>query len=249
MAYIRIIPCLDVHEGRVVKGIQFADLRDAGDPVENARRYSDAGADELAMLDISATLEGRDTMLELVTRVADAIDIPLTIGGGIRSLADAQRLIAAGATRVSINSAAVKRPELIREIAEGCGPDAVILAVDAAWLDDEGRYEVVIAGGTEGSGLEVADWARQGEALGAAAILLTSRDRDGSRSGYDNRLNRLVSDAVSIPVIASGGAGKIEDFRDAVIEGGVDAVLAASLFHFGEIEIPALRAYLDALDA
>lgn len=239
----RIIPCLDVKDGRVVKGVNFIDIRDAGDPVEAARAYNDAGADELVFLDISATLEGRGTMLDVVEQVASQVFIPLTVGGGIRTLEDIRRILQAGADKISLNSAAVQDPELVRTAAQRFGSQCVVVAIDVR-RNTSGTYEVLIAGGTRTTGLDALEWARRAEALGAGEILLTSMDRDGTKAGYDLEITRQIADAVNIPVIASGGAGCLSDFADAVTEGGAQAVLAASLFHFGEVSIPVLKQYL-----
>lgn len=239
----RIIPCLDVKNGRVVKGVNFISLRDAGDPVEAAKAYNLSGADELVFLDISATLEDRGTMLEMVGRVADEVFIPFTVGGGIRSVEDIRAILQAGADKISLNSAAVADPGLITRAAEAFGSQCVVVAIDVR-LRPAGDYEVVVAGGTRPTGKEAVAWAREAERLGAGEILLTSMDRDGTKSGYDNRITRLIADAVGIPVIASGGAGSMADFYDGIVEGGAEAVLAASLFHFGEIEIMDLKRYL-----
>ncbi len=238
----RIIPCLDVHAGRVVKGVNFVNLRDAGDPVEAARAYDAAGADELVFLDITATFEARSIMLDIVKRVAESVFIPFTVGGGVRSLEDARELLLAGADKVSVNSAAVRRPELIRELSEHFGSQAVVLAIDAKQKNDS--WEVYVKGGREPTGLDAVEWAREGERLGAGEILLTSMDKDGTKAGYDLALTRAVAEAVSIPVIASGGAGTMEHFLEAFTEGRADAALAASVFHFGEIPIPELKRYL-----
>jgi len=238
----RIIPCLDVHAGRVVKGVNFVNLRDAGDPVEAARAYDAAGADELVFLDITATFEARSIMLDIVKRVAESVFIPFTVGGGVRSLEDARELLLAGADKVSVNSAAVRRPELIRELSEHFGAQAVVLAIDAKQKGDS--WEVYVKGGREPTGLDAVEWAREGERLGAGEILLTSMDKDGTKAGYDLALTRAVAEAVSIPVIASGGAGTMEHFLEAFTEGKADAALAASVFHFGEIPIPELKRYL-----
>ncbi len=238
----RIIPCLDVHAGRVVKGVNFVNLRDAGDPVEAARAYDAAGADELVFLDITATYEARSIMLDIVKRVAESVFIPFTVGGGVRSLEDARELLLAGADKVSVNSAAVRRPELIRELSEHFGAQAVVLAIDAKQKGDS--WEVYVKGGREPTGLDAIAWAREGERLGAGEILLTSMDKDGTKAGYDLALTRAVAEAVSIPVIASGGAGTMEHFLEAFTEGKADAALAASVFHFGEIPIPELKRYL-----
>ncbi len=238
----RIIPCLDVHDGRVVKGVNFVNLVDAGDPVEAARAYDAAGADELVFLDITATVEARSTMLEIVARVAESVFIPFTVGGGIRSLEDARALLLAGADKVSVNSAAVFRPELITELASHFGSQAVVLAIDAKRRGE--GWEVFVKGGREPTGLDAVAWAREGVRRGAGEILLTSMDKDGTKSGYDLELTRAVSEAVEVPVIASGGAGAPSHFADAFTRGRADAALAASVFHFGEIPIPELKRYL-----
>ncbi|GAB4481982.1 MAG: imidazole glycerol phosphate synthase subunit HisF [Anaerolineae bacterium] len=238
----RIIPCLDVRAGRVVKGVNFVDLRDAGDPVEHARVYDAEGADELIFLDITATHEGRDTMLDVVRRVADAIFIPFGVGGGIRSVEDMRDTLLAGADKTAINSASVRDPALITAGAERFGSQCVVVAIDARW--DGRRYEVVINGGRIPTGLDAIEWAREVEQRGAGEILLTSMDRDGTQAGYDLRLTQAVAEAVSIPVIASGGAGTPEHFYEALTEGRADAALAASLFHFRELSIGALKEYL-----
>ncbi len=238
----RIIPCLDVHAGRVVKGIHFVNLRDAGDPVESAKAYNLAGADELVFLDITATHEERATLLDIATQVAEQVFIPFTVGGGIRSLNDARALLLAGADKVSVNSAAVKRPELIRELSDHFGNQAVVLAIDARKRGNS--WEVYVAGGRTPTGLDALKWAEDGAQLGAGEILLTSMDTDGTRAGFDIALCRAVSEVVGIPVIASGGAGSKEHFAEVLKEGIADAALAASVFHFGEIPIPALKEYL-----
>jgi cyclase len=227
----RVIPCLDVDKGRVVKGIEFVDIRDAGDPVELAARYQDEGADELVFLDITASHERRETVAELARRCADEVFIPFTIGGGIRSAEDAQAVLDAGADKVSVNSAAVARPELIGEMAEVFGAQCVVLAIDAR-ARGEG-YEVVVNGGRVETGCDAVEWARQGAERGAGEILLTSMDRDGTEDGYELELTRAVADAVDIPVIASGGAGTLDHLVEAVEDGGADAVLCASIFHYG----------------
>jgi len=230
----RVIPCLDVDAGRVVKGTNFVDIRDAGDPVELAMRYEDEGADELCFLDITASSDQRATVVELARRTADDVFIPFTIGGGIRSVADAQAVLDAGADKVSVNSAAVARPELIDELAETFGAQCVVLAIDArARGGEEGGYEVVVHGGRSPTGRDAVAWARAGVDRGAGEILLTSMDRDGTEDGYELALTRAVADAVEVPVIASGGAGRLEHLVDAVVEGGADAVLCASIFHYG----------------
>jgi imidazole glycerol-phosphate synthase subunit HisF len=239
----RIIPCLDVKGGRVVKGVNFINIRDAGDPVEAAKAYNAAGADELVFLDISATLEERGTMIDVVRQVAEQVFIPFTVGGGIRTLEDIRLTLQAGADKISLNSAAVLDPDLVRTASERFGSQCVVVAIDVRRRPD-GSFEVVIAGGTRPTGLEAASWAKQVEKLGAGEILLTSMDRDGTKSGYDLEITRKIADAVSIPVIASGGAGTLADFYDAVTAGGAEAVLAASLFHYGEISIIQLKNYL-----
>jgi imidazole glycerol-phosphate synthase subunit HisF len=227
----RVIPCLDVDKGRVVKGTNFVDLRDAGDPVELAARYQDEGADEIVFLDITASHEGRDTIVELARRSADEVFIPFTIGGGIRSAADAQAVLDAGADKVSVNSAAVARPELIGELAEVFGAQCVVLAIDARARGGDG-YEVFVNGGRTATGLDAVQWAREGVAGGAGEILLTSMDRDGTEDGYELELTGRVADAVDVPVIASGGAGTLSHLVEAVERGRADAVLCASIFHY-----------------
>lgn len=239
----RIIPCLDVKGGRVVKGVNFVNIRDAGDPVEAARAYNAAGADELVFLDISATLEDRGTLLEVVRQVAEQVFIPFTVGGGIRTLEDIRAILQAGADKISLNSAAVENPELVRTAAERFGSQCVVVAIDVR-RNSSGRYDVLIAGGTRATDLDALEWAKRVEALGAGEILLTSMDRDGTKSGFDLDITRQIADAVRIPVIASGGAGQLADFYDGLVAGGAEAVLAASLFHFNEIAIPQLKSYL-----
>lgn len=236
----RIIPCLDIHAGRVVKGVNFVHLRDAGDAVEQAAAYDQAGADELVFLDISATVEGRDTMVQVVERVAERVFMPLTVGGGIRSVEDMRRLLLAGADKISLNSAAVRSPQLIAAGAERFGSQCMVLAVDAR-QHSPGRWRVVIDGGRTDSGLDVVDWCQQAVALGAGEILLTSMDRDGTLAGYDLALTRAVAQAVPVPLIASGGAGRWQDFADVLSNGGADAALAASLFHDGVLAIGDLK--------
>jgi imidazole glycerol-phosphate synthase subunit HisF len=241
----RIIPCLDIAEGRVVKGVNFINLRDAGDPVEQARLYNAAGADELVFLDITATHEGRATMIKTVERVAGEVAMPLTVGGGIRSVEDMRALLMAGADKVSINSAAVRQPDLLRQGAERFGAQCIVLAIDARRRTaDTPGWEVVINGGRIGTGLNAVDWAQQAVALGAGEILLTSMDADGTLAGYDLELTRAVAEAVDVPVIASGGAGSPLDFADVFTLGKADAALAASLFHDGKLTIPDLKADL-----
>jgi cyclase len=244
---VRVIPCLDVKDGRVVKGVQFVELRDAGDPVEQARAYDAAGADELMFLDITASHEGRGAILDVIARTADVCFMPLGVGGGVRTVEDARRILRAGADKVSINTAAVENPGLIGAAADAFGAQAVVLAIDAKRALDRDGWEVFTYGGRKGTGMDVVEWAVRGVALGAGEILLTSMDRDGAKSGYDVSLLRAVSDAVSVPVIASGGAGSAGHLVEAVREGGADAVLAASIFHFGEISVgEAKQSMLDA---
>lgn len=238
----RVIPCLDVAEGRVVKGTNFVNLRDAGDPVELAERYDAEGADELVFLDITATSDARDTIVDLARRTADNVFIPFTIGGGIRSVADAQAVLDAGADKVAVNSAAVKRPELINELADVFGAQCVVLAIDSKWRDD-GTAEVFVAGGRTPTGVETVAWAAEGVERGAGEILLTSMDRDGTNIGYDLKLTSAVSEAVSVPVIASGGAGTLEHLAEA-LEAGADAALAASIFHYGTYSLAETKAFL-----
>jgi cyclase len=230
----RVIPCLDVDAGRVVKGVRFVDIRDAGDPVEVARRYDEQGADEITFLDITASSDDRDTMVHVVEAVASQVFIPVTVGGGIRSLEDIRRMLNAGADKVSINTAAVQRPEFVAEASRRFGSQCIVVAIDAKQVDGEARWEVYTHGGRRATGLDAVEWARKMDALGAGEILLTSMDRDGTRDGFDLALTRAVSDAVRIPVIASGGVGRLEHLVDGVLRGGADAVLAASIFHFGE---------------
>lgn len=239
----RIIPCLDVKDGRVVKGINFVNLRDAGDPVEQAIVYDRERADELVFLDISATHEGRGIMREVVRRVADAVFIPFTVGGGIRTTEDMRAMLAAGADKISINSAAVRDPALISRGAERFGSQCIVVAIDAR-RRREGWWEVVVNGGRIPTGLDAIEWARRAEALGAGEILLTSMDADGTTEGYDIPLTRTISQAVSIPVIASGGAGRKEDFLVALTEGGADAALAATLFHYKQLTVGDVKAFL-----
>jgi len=237
----RIIPCLDVDGGRVVKGVNFVDLVDAGDPVELAARYDAEGADELVFLDITASSDARDTTVDMAARVAEQVFIPFTIGGGIRSVEDARRLLRAGADKVSVNTSAVERPELISEIAATFGSQCVVLAIDARRRDD-GSAEVFTHGGRTSTGWDVVEWARRAESLGAGEILLTSMDRDGTKAGFDCELTAEVSDVVGIPVIASGGVGTLQHLVEGVTEGHADAVLAASIFHFDEHTIAAAKA-------
>jgi cyclase len=244
----RIIPCLDVDRGRVVKGVNFVHLRDAGDPVEVARRYEEQGADELVFLDISASHEGRAILLDVVRRVAEEVFMPFTVGGGIRTLDDATRLIQAGAEKVSINSAAVKTPELIAAVSRKFGRCATVVNIDPRRVQRDGReaWEVHIHGGRVPTGLEAVAWARRVEELGAGEVVLTSMDADGTKAGYDLPMTRAVSDSVRIPVVASGGAGSPEHVYQALTAGGADAALAASIFHYNEYGIGATKAYLAA---
>ena len=239
----RISPCLDVKDGRVVKGVNFVGLRDAGDPVELAKYYSDAGADEIVFLDITATHEARKTVADVVERTAEQVFVPLTVGGGIRTLEDFQVLLRAGADKISVNSAAVRDPELIARAAERFGSQCVVLAIDAKRREN-GRFEVVVNGGRVFTGLDAVEWAREGERLGAGEILLTSMDADGTKAGFDLDMTRTVTQAVSIPVIASGGCGSLEHFAQVFEQTGCDAALAASLFHFGELTVEQVKAYL-----
>ncbi len=243
----RIIPCLDIKDGRVVKGVHFENLRDAGDPVAQARLYDEQGADELVFLDISATPEGRATTVELVAQVADQVFMPFTVGGGIGSVAQMRRLLLAGADKVSVNSAAVRNPDLITEGALRFGSQCIVLAIDARRVSGPGepsRWEVYISGGRVPTGLDAVEWAVRGVEKGAGEILLTSMDADGTLAGYDVELTRAVADAVPVPVIASGGAGQPEHFAEVLTQGRADAALAASLFHDGVLRIPDLKAYL-----
>lgn len=240
----RIIPCLDVKDGRVVKGTNFVALRDAGDPVEAAKAYNAQGADELVFLDITASYQARNIILDMVSAVAKQVFIPFTVGGGIRSVDDFTALLRAGADKVSVNSAALKNPELIRQAAQKFGSQCVVCAIDAK-RKDSGNWTVYLNGGRVDTGKDALLWAKEAEMLGAGEILLTSMDCDGVKNGYDLELTRQISEIVNIPVIASGGAGKLEHFYDAFTIGKADAVLAASLFHFGEITIPELKRYLN----
>lgn len=240
----RIIPCLDVKAGRVVKGVNFVDLRDAGDPVEIARAYDQAGADELVFLDITASSDQRETVVDMVSKVAEQVFIPFTVGGGIRTVDDFKRLLRAGADKVSVNSSAIDHPELVREAALKFGSQCVVVAIDAKRRPDGTGWNIYKHGGRLDVGIDAVDWAKQMEALGAGEILLTSMDGDGTKAGYDLELTRAVAEAVSIPVIASGGAGTLEHFYEALTEGKADAALAASLFHFKELEIKEVKTYL-----
>jgi cyclase len=242
----RIIPCLDVDAGRVVKGVNFVDIRDAGDPVEVAQRYNQQGADEITFLDITATHEGRDTTVHTVERIAAEVFIPLTVGGGIRKVEDIRIMLNAGADKVAINTAAIHNPDLVREAAQRFGCQCIVVAIDAKRVDDPegGHWEIFTHGGRNPTGIDAIEWAVQMTEYGAGEILLTSMDRDGTRDGFDLRLTRAISDAVSIPVIASGGVGNLDHLVEGVVAGGADAVLAASIFHFAEYTIPQAKAYM-----
>jgi len=242
----RVIPCLDVTDGRVVKGVNFVGLRDAGDPVELAARYDAEGADELVFLDITASSDRRDTMVDVARRTAEEVFIPFTIGGGIRRLEDARRLLRAGADKVSVNTSAVERPELISELSGEYGAQCVVCAIDAKARPDGNGWEVYVHGGRTPTGVDVLAWAADAVRRGAGEILLTSMDRDGTRDGYDNALTRAVADAVNVPVIASGGVGTLQHLVDGVVDGGADAVLAASIFHFGQHSVAEAKAVMAA---
>ena len=239
----RIIPCLDVDKGRVVKGVQFLDIRDAGDPVEVAKRYDQQGADEITFLDITASHEGRDTTLKIVERMASEVFVPLTVGGGIRKLNDIRNLLNAGADKVSINSAAVTNPEFVQEASQRFGSQCIVVAIDAKRVG-VGRWEIFTHGGRKGTGIDAVAWAVKMAQYGAGEILLTSMDADGTKNGYDLGVVRAVSDAVSVPVIASGGVGNLQHLADGILQGRADAVLAASIFHFGEYTVPQAKAFL-----
>jgi len=239
----RIIPCLDVKDGRVVKGVNFVDLRDTGDPVENARIYDQMGADELVFLDITASPEGRNTTAEMVRKVADEVFLPLTVGGGIRTVDDMRSILLAGADKISVNTAAVYHPELLRAGAERFGSQCIVLAIDAR-RSAEGKWEVVVHGGRTATGIDAVSWAIRGVSLGAGEILLTSMDADGTLSGYDLELTRAVAEAVNVPIIASGGAGRVEHFYDVLVQGKADAALAASLFHDRRLTVGEVKRYL-----
>jgi imidazole glycerol-phosphate synthase subunit HisF len=241
----RIIPCLDVHAGRVVKGVNFVKLRDAGDPVEIARRYDEEGADELAFLDITASSDARDTIVDVISRVAEQVFIPLTVGGGVRQVEDVRKLLNAGADKVSINTSAVDDPDLVERAARRFGSQAIVVAIDAR-AAGPGRWEVYTHGGRKARGIDVVEWAAKMASRGAGEILLTSMDRDGTKSGFDLELTRDVTNAVTVPVIASGGVGTLEHLAEGIERGRADAVLAASVFHFGEISIPQAKRFLAA---
>ena len=251
----RIIPCLDVKDNRVVKGVKFVNLRDAGDPVELGARYSDTGADELVFLDITATIRFRKTLIELVEKVAENVFIPFTVGGGIQTVEQMDEILRSGADKVSVNTAAVENPDILTEAAERFGSQCVVLAIDARRSKQNRiprgvshcgphKWQVCVKAGTEPTDIDVVEWAVKGEKLGAGEILLTSMDADGTKAGYDNELNKAVTDAVNIPVIASGGAGKLEHLYDAIVDGGADAVLMASITHFGNYTIRQMKEYL-----
>ena len=247
MESVRIIPCLDVKDNRVVKGVQFVNLRDAGDPVELGARYSEEGADELVFLDITATIRSRKTIVELIERVAENVFIPFTVGGGIQTVEQMDELLRSGAEKVSVNTAAVDNPDILTEGALRFGSQCVVLAIDARRSKTrKGHWQVCVKAGTEPTDIDVVEWAAKGEQLGAGEILLTSMDADGTRAGYDNELNKAVTDAVNIPVIASGGAGELEHLYDAIVAGNADAVLMASITHFGECGIHEMKEYLAA---
>ncbi len=243
----RIIPCLDVDGGRVVKGVQFVDIRDAGDPVEIAKRYNQQGADEITFLDISATHEARDTTVHTVEAMASEVFIPLTVGGGIRTIADIRRMLNAGADKVGINSAAVSNPDFVKEAADRFGAQCIVVAIDAKRVSEPGaapRWEIFTHGGRRPTGIDAVEWAVRMVANGAGELLLTSMDRDGTRDGFDLGITRAISDAVNVPVIASGGVGELQHLVEGITLGGADAVLAASIFHFGEYTVPQAKAYM-----
>jgi len=245
----RIIPCLDVDQGRVVKGVNFVGIRDAGDPVEIARRYNEQGADEITFLDITASHEERDTTVHTVEQMAREVFIPLTVGGGIRALSDIRTMLNAGADKVSINTAAIHNPDLVRQAAQRFGSQCIVVAMDVKRVDDvdgQPRYELFTHGGRKPTGIEAVAWAQKMAELGAGEILLTSMDKDGTKDGFELTITRAISDAVDIPIIASGGVGNLDHLAEGVLAGGADAVLAASIFHFGEYTIPEAKAYMAA---
>jgi len=245
--YKKVIPCLDTRDGKLVKGVHFVNIKELGDPAEAAAAYSEAGADELVFLDITATVEGRKTLIEAVKRTAEAISVPLTVGGGIGSLEDMQRLFDVGASKVSVNTAAVKKPDLVRQAAEKFGRERITVAIDTSKNDSlPSGFEVMIEGGRQGAGLDAVEWAKKVESLGAGAILPTSMDTDGTQAGYDIPMTRAIADAVSLPVIASGGAGELEHLSEAILEGHADAVLVASIAHFGKFTIRQMKEHLAA---
>lgn len=245
----RIIPCLDVEGGRVVKGVQFVDIRDAGDPVEVAKRYDEQGADEITFLDITASHEGRDTTIHMVQAIAEQVFIPLTVGGGIRAIEDIRNMLNAGADKVSINSAAITNPEFVREAAEKFGSQCIVIAIDAKKVSQEGednKWEIFTHGGRKPTGIDAIEWAVKMTDFGAGEVLLTSMDKDGVKTGFDIELTRAISDAVNVPVIASGGVGNLQHLADGVTQGKADAVLAASIFHFGEHTVQEAKAHMQA---
>lgn len=245
----RIIPCLDVENGRVVKGVNFVDIRDAGDPVEIARRYNEQGADEITFLDITASHEGRDTTVHTVEKIAEEVFIPLTVGGGIRAVEDIRTMLNAGADKVAINTAAIHNPDLVREAAQRFGSQCIVVAIDAKRVDDVNgapRWEIFTHGGRKATGIDAVAWAKKMAEFGAGEILLTSMDRDGTKNGFELGVTRAITDAVEIPVIASGGVGTLDHLVDGILLGGADAVLAASIFHFGEFTVPEAKAYMAA---
>ena len=247
MSYLELLPAVDVKDGRVVKGVKFLDIRDAGDPVEIPKRYSDAGADEITFLDITASHEERETTVHTVEAIAGQVFIPLTVGGGIRTLDDIRTMLNAGADKVSINTAAVFNPDFVRDAAERFGSQCIVVAMDAKKVSlpgEAGRWEIFTHGGRKATGIDAVEWARRMVSYGAGEILLTSMDRDGTKSGFDLALNRAVSDSVSVPIIASGGVGNLQDLVDGVLTGHADAVLAASIFHFGEYSIPEAKRFM-----
>lgn len=247
MNYRRIIPCLDVKHGRLVKGVHFVEIKDVGDPAENGEAYSKAGADELVFLDITATLEGRKTLIDAVRRTAERINVPLTVGGGIGSVQDIEEIMRAGASKVSINTAAVRRPELVREAVRAFGSEKITIAIDTAKNPAmPSGFEVMVSGGTKPAGIDAVEWARRVEELGAGAILPTSMDTDGTQAGYDIPMTRAIADAVRLPVIASGGAGKLEHLYEAIVDAHADAVLVASIAHFGTFTIKQMKEYLSS---
>lgn len=241
----RIIPCLDLYNGRVVKGVNFVELKDAGDPVEIASAYDKAGADEIVFLDITATTEERDIKIDLIKRIAEAVSIPFTVGGGIRTVEDFEKILQVGASKVGVNSAALANPELLREAANKFGSNKVVLALDAKRKEDSSGWTVLKHGGKTDTGIDAVEWAVKAVNLGAGEILLTSMDRDGTKNGYDLELTKAIAESVSVPIVASGGAGKLEDFYDAITIGKADGVLAASLFHFKELQIMEVKTYLN----
>lgn len=245
MDYRRIIPCLDVKDGRLVKGVNFVDLKDVGDPAENGAAYSQAGADELVFLDITATIEGRKTLIDAVKKTVERISVPLTVGGGIRSIQDIQDLMEVGVSRVSINTAAVRNPDFVKEVTGEFGSEKIVIAIDTRSSSEvPSGFEVMVSGGTKPTGIDAVEWARKVEDLGAGAILPTSMDADGTQTGYDIPMTRAIADAVSLPVIASGGAGTLEHLYEAITEGHADAVLVASIVHFGKYTIRQMKKYL-----